>query len=140
MSILDRSVLQAVETALAVAVLLVVTVMVTNVPFEYPSGPTLGGVPIDPELVVPGAFGVIVLVNGAMDGLDIWSSIVGAIGAITVLLASGSLYTLYTSNPGMFAGGLFTLATGVPLSLLILGRRAVDMVAYQRRNTISDAR
>ncbi|WP_265111374.1 hypothetical protein [Halosolutus halophilus] len=136
----DRSPLLAVETAFALAVLLVAAVMVTNVPVEYPTGPTLGGVPVGPELVVPGALGIIVLVDAVTDGLDIWSIVVGAMSAVTVLLASVSLHTLYTSNLGMFAGGLFTLAAGVPLALLVLGRRVVDTVARQKRNTASGAR
>ncbi len=128
----NGSIIRNLQAALAIAVLAVALVMITNVPIEYPSDPTLSGVPVDLELVVPGALGVAVLVDTVSAGLGIRSVIITGIGIVTVLLAALSCYTLYTSTPGMFAGGLFTLSAGVLLALVVLGFRAVDTVSRRK--------
>lgn len=141
MSLPGRDALRTVEVALALGVLLVVGVLWTNFPVEYPSWPKLWGIPVDPELVVPGTLGVAVLVDAVTDGLEVWSVVVGALGALTAWLAASSLYALYAGRvSGVFFGGLFTLAVGVPLALLVLGRWAFDAVDRRRRGTAGDTR
>lgn len=129
---LDRSLLRTAEAVLSTLVLLVVTLMVTNFSY-YPSWPTLGPVPIDPELVVPGLLGLVVLLGAVVDGLSVESVVVGAFGGFTLLLAIASLHSLYTATAGCsFGGGILTLTAGVPLSVLVLGRIAVSKVVHHR--------
>lgn len=134
MSERNKSVLPTVESILALAVFLVLIVLTTNVPVEYPAFPTLGGVPINPELVVPGVFGVVVLVNTVREGFGIWSVVASMVSIVTVLLASLSFYVLSTTNPGMFMGSFYTIIAGTLLALLVLGRRAVDVVLSRRHS------
>jgi len=144
---------RTVEAALAVGVLLVVWVMSTGVPVEYPSWPEVAGVPANPELLVPGALAVVVLVDAVREGVSIvsggitaikswrslWTAVIGALGAVTLYLSIVSLYTLYADiGGGVFFGGLLTLSAGIPLALLVLGRRAFEVVTlYCQYDTVN---
>ncbi|WP_276301359.1 hypothetical protein [Halorussus lipolyticus] len=137
MTALDRSVRRTVELALAVAVLAIVVVLTTDFPVTYPAWPTLGGFPVNPELVVPGLLGLVTLVGAVSDGLGAGSLVegvaalvVGVLGAITLLLASASLHTLYIGTAGgIFGGGILTLSVGIPLALVVVLRRPVGTAA-----------
>ena len=72
----NRSLLRTTEVVFAALVLLIVTLLVTSFP-HYPSWPTLGPVPINPELVVPGLLGVAVLLGSVADGLSVKSAVFG---------------------------------------------------------------
>ena len=153
---MNRRIWRTAEAVLAVAVLLVVVAMSTNVPVEYPSWPEVAGFPANPELLVPGALAVVVLVDAIRDvigcwsdgvisaiksGRAIWSIGIGLLAAATLNLAIVSLYTLYThTGGGVFGGGLLTLSVGVPLALLVLGRWLFGGFAglYRRRRVASE--
>lgn len=123
MVVLDRPVLQIAEETLVVAVLAIVAVMVTDFPFAYPAGLSLGGIALYPELVAPGLLGLAALLGAVADGLGVRSLVAGALAAVTLLLASVSLYALYGGTAsGVFGGGLLTLSVGVPLALLVVCR------------------
>jgi len=144
---------RTVETALAVGVLLVVWVMSTGVPVEYPSWPEVAGVPANPELLVPGALAVVVLVDAVREGVSIvsggigaiksvhalWTAGIGLLAAVTLFLSVVSIQTLYADTGGcVFFGGLLTLSAGVPLALLVLGRRAFEVVTlYCQYDTVN---
>lgn len=132
----DWSPLRTAELALAVLVALVVALMMTNSPL-YPSWPTLGGFPVDPELVIPGLLGVVALARAMRAGLAIGPVAVGILAAVTVTLATLSLHTLYTGPAGAFAGGLFTLVVGVALAFAVVARNVVHEVA--RRGLVDTA-
>ncbi|QFU83044.1 hypothetical protein [Natronorubrum aibiense] len=119
---------------LAALVILLAVVTVFEFPRPYPTWPTVGSVPLNPELVVPGVLGLVALLEPLREGIGVDSILVGVVGAMTLWLAATSLYALYASSAGgVFWGGLFTLLSGVALaSLLFLrsvvqrGRRAVS--------------
>ncbi|ELZ11044.1 hypothetical protein C479_09543 [Halovivax asiaticus JCM 14624] len=152
---MKREIVRTVETALAVGVLLVVWVISTEVPVEYPSWPEVAGVPANPELLVPGALAVVVLVSALRTSASIvsggiaaiksaralWTAGIGLLAALTLFLSVVSLYTLYADTGGcVFFGGLLTLSAGIPLALLVLGRQLFDGVAgwYRRRHVASE--
>lgn len=126
----DWSPLRTAELALAILVALVVALLVTNFPL-YPSWPTVGGFPVNPELIAPGLLGVVALVRAIGDGLSIGSVTVGVLCVVTVTLAALSLQTLYSdASAGAFAGGLFTLVAGVALALAVVARNVVREVDW----------
>ncbi|MFC3959739.1 hypothetical protein [Halovivax cerinus] len=146
---------RTVEAALAVGVLLVVWVMSTGVPIEYPSWPEVAGFPADPELLVPGALAVVVLVDVVREGVSIgsggvaaiksararWTGMIGLLAALTLFLSVVSLPALYADTGGcVFFGGLLTLSAGIPLALLVLGRQLFDEAVgwYRRRHVASE--
>lgn len=132
----DWSPLRIAELALAVLVALVVALFTTNSPL-YPSWPTLGGFPVDPELVVPGLLGVVALARAMRAGLAVGPVAVGILAVVTVTLATLSLHTLYTGSVGAFAGGLFTLVVGVVLAFAVVARNVVHEVT--RRGLVDTA-
>jgi len=120
---LDRSLLRSAELILAGLVLAVAVVTLTALPEPYPTWPTVGAVPVNPELVVPGLLGVAALAGAFADGLGVGPVV---IGALTAYNATASLYTLYAvESGGVFWGGFFTLLAGVPLAVAVLARAAV---------------
>lgn len=133
----DWSPLRTAELALAVLVALVAALLMTNSPL-YPSWPTLGGFPVDPELVVPGLLGVVALARAMRAGLAVGPVVVGILAAVTVTLATLSLHVLYTGpSGGVFAGGLFTLVVGVALAFAVVVRNVVHEVT--RRGLVDTA-
>ncbi len=132
---LDRRTLRGAELALAVAVLLVAALIVAGPPDWYPSWPTVAGVPVDPELVIPGSLGVVAVLGAAADGLRIASLVVAALGVVTAWLAATSVHTLATADGGcVFFGGFFTLLAGTLLAVAVLVREAIRALA--RRGTL----
>lgn len=131
MSPLDRSSLRTAETALALLVLAIVAVMTTNFPVGYPSWPTLAGVPVNPELVVPGLLAIVVLLGVVADGLRVVTVVLGLLAIGTFLPAVVSYYALYTDTAsGAFGGGILTLTVAVPLAVVVLLRYAVREAAH----------
>lgn len=125
-----RSLLRAVELVLAAQVLLIVAVLAAQLSPPYPAWPTVWGVPVDPELVVPGVLGVVALLSASVDGLGVGSLVVGALGFLTLGMASLSLYSLYTTDGGgVFWGGFVTLAVGLALAVAVVVRAVVDLIA-----------
>lgn len=123
------------ELVLALLVVLVVGALATNASW-YPSWPTVGGIPINLELVVPGLFGVVALVRTLRDGFSIGSVVVGAFSLITILLAAMSLQTLYSeASAGAFAGGMFTLVAGVALVFVVVVRNVAS--EFKRRDLLA---
>jgi hypothetical protein len=55
--------------------------------------------------------------------------VLGALGALTLLLSASSLYTLFASEGGgVFWGGLFTLLVGGALVVAVLAREVVSRI------------
>ena len=116
-----RSFLRASQVALAALVLLIATITFSNLPQPYPSWPTVGPIPVDPELVVPGLLGVAAIFGALRDEVAVGSIAIGTLGAVTVFIAAMSLYTLYASaGGGVFWGGFFTLISGVSLAIGVI--------------------
>lgn len=137
MSSVDRSTLRAIETLLAAAVLAVAVVVFTDLPEPWPAWPTVGPVPVDPELVVPGLLGLAAVAGALADGLGVGPVVSGALGALTAVLALLSGHTLVVAEGGVFFGGLFTLAAGVALAVVVLVRAAARRV--DRRDPLRHA-
>ncbi len=130
MSPLDRPALHAIENALAMLVFLIVAILMTDGLLSYPSWPTVGGVPVNPELVVPGLLGLVALLSAGGDGWRIGSIVTGVLGSLTFFVAALSLHTLYTGTAGgVFFGGLLTLACGTSLALVVLARSVIRTFA-----------
>ncbi|WP_205738863.1 hypothetical protein [Halonotius pteroides] len=106
------------QVVAAVGVVLIAIITFSPLPQPYPTWPTLGAVPINPELVAPGILGCITLVVTIRDGISISSAVVGILSVVTLWLAATSLYALYASTAGgVFFGGLFTLVSGIILAV-----------------------
>ncbi|SIR74955.1 hypothetical protein SAMN05421752_102237 [Natronorubrum thiooxidans] len=122
------------QQLLAALVILIAVVTVLELPRPYPTWLTVGPVPVNPELVVPGVLGLVALLEPLHEGLAVSSIVVGVVGSVTLWLAAMSLYALYASSAGgVFWGGFFTLLSGVALASLLFvrsvvqqGRRAVS--------------
>lgn len=119
----DRSRFRTVELGLAGLVVLVVAMELTAFPRPYPTWPAVAGVPVDPELVVPGLLGVVAVLGALRDGFSVGSVAVGVLGALTALMAATSLHQLYGDTCGcLFAGGFFTLVLGSVLAGAVVAR------------------
>lgn len=128
----EKSTLRRTESTLSAIVLLIATVILTDLPEPYPAWPTLGSIPVNPELVVPGLLGLVVLVGVAADGLSVESAVLGITSCFVLGMAATSLYTLYAGTAGgVFAGGLFTLAIGVPLAVAVLARNVARKFTFE---------
>lgn len=125
MTSFGRTFLRTSEIVLAVMVLFNGVFTATSVPHPYPTWPTRGTIPINPELVVPCLLGIAVLVRVGAAGFSPGAVISGILGASTVYLAITSLHALYVSQTGgVFWGGLYTLVSGVCLAVVVVGRTA----------------
>jgi len=113
-----KALLRVSQIVVAAGVLLIAIITFSPPPQPYPTWPTLGAVPVNPELVAPGILGCITLVGTIRDGISVGSIAVGILGAVTLWLAATSLYALYASTAGgVFFGGLFTLISGIILAV-----------------------
>ncbi|QCC53454.1 hypothetical protein [Natronorubrum bangense] len=122
--------LRVAQHLLAAFVLLIAISTFLGLPRPYPSWPTLGPLPINPELLVPGALGFVALLEPIHQGLNVGSVTIATVGAVTLWLAATSVYTLSASSTGgVFWGGFLTLLSGAVLAGLIL----VQRVVYRRR-------
>ena len=121
-----ESPLRVLQSPLAVLVLLIAAITFLELPQPYPTWPTIGSIPVDPELIVPGALALVALSGAIRAGLTLGSIVIGLLSAVTLWIASMSWYALYTpSSGGVFWGGFFTLVSGSALAIAILVRRVV---------------
>lgn len=122
-----REVADMIALALAVIVLLITSITVTALPRPYPTWPTLGAVPINPELSFPALLGLVVVLRTIGNGLSLDSLFTGVLGAVTFWLATNSLYTLYIGDGGgVLWDGFFTLISGVILAVVVIGQEVIQ--------------
>ena len=111
---------------LAATVLLVVLIEFSTLQSAYPSHPTVGSVPVDPELVVPALLGLVAVVGALRDGIGVGSIATGLLGVVTLWFATTSVYETATSQGGGIAwGAFFALICGGVLAVTVLLRQAV---------------
>lgn len=121
-----RVLLRVSQVVLAAFVLLIATITFSTLPQPYPTWPTVGPIPVNPELVVPGLLGFVAILGAVRDGVAVSSIVIGTLGAVTLWLAATSLYTLYASTGGgVFWGGFFTLISGVILAIGVIVQRVL---------------
>lgn len=114
-------------------VLLIATITFTSLPQPYPHWPTVGAVPVNPELIVPGLFGLIVVVGTLREKATVGSLGTGIFGLLTLLVAVLSLHSLYSSaGGGVFWGGFFTLISGVCLAIGVVVRSILHQDVHQK--------
>jgi hypothetical protein len=112
------------QLVLATFVILFATITFSNLPQPYPTWPTVGAVPVNPELVLPGLLGFVAILGALREGMAVGSLVIGVLGAVTLWLAATSLYTLYASTGGgVFWGGFFTLLSGTFLAIGVIVQR-----------------
>lgn len=103
----------------------------------YPVWPTLGGFPVDPELVVPGLLGVVALADVSGREISAGSVATGVLAVLTMVVAVTSLSTLYAgSGGGVFFGGVITLLLGIALAVTTV---AVDVIRFGLRQGMFEA-
>ena len=118
--------LRTVRALLAAAVLSLVAVEFSTLPRPYPTAPTVGPFPVNPELVAPALLAAVVIVGALRDGLGIGSVVTGLLGAVTLWIAATSLYEAYAyTNGGVAWGAFFTTVSGLVLAVAVLTRQAV---------------
>ena len=100
-----RLTLRRSQGILAATVLLVVLIEFSTLPLPYPANPTVGSVPVDPELVVPALLGLVAVVGALRDGIGVGSIATGLLGAVTLWVATTSLYETAASQGGGIAWG-----------------------------------
>ena len=130
-----------IEVGLALLVCLVAGVFLSDFSQLYPAWPAIAGVPVNPELLVPGLLGIVALVGVVRNGITVGSIAVGVLSIITVSLAVTSLHSLYadTNTGGLFGGSLLVLFVGIPLAIAVLVQNlaremGVNGVSYRVRN------
>jgi hypothetical protein len=69
---------------LAATTLLVILIEFSTLPLPYPANPTVGSVPVDPELVVPALLGLVAVVGALRDGIGPGSIATGLLGVVTL--------------------------------------------------------
>jgi hypothetical protein len=110
--------LRASRLVLAGGVLLVAAITFSGLPQPYPTWPTVGSIPVNPELVVPGLLGLAAVLGALRDGIAVGSIAIGTLGVVTLWVAATSLYELYAgTGGGVFWGGFVTLLVGVVLAV-----------------------
>lgn len=132
-----------VELGLAALVGLVAIATLTDVVGAYPTWPTLGGVPVDPELVVPATLALVALVRSFQEGLTVGAVSVGGVALVTGWLAAVSWYSLFAGTAGgVFWGGLVTIVAGVALAVAVAVRAVTPRVplreVFDRRKGSSE--
>jgi hypothetical protein len=90
---------------LAAATLLVILIEFSTVSLPYPASPTVGSVPVDPELLVPALLGLVAVVGTLRDGIGPGSIATGLLGVVTLWFATTSLYETAASQGGGIAWG-----------------------------------
>ena len=121
--------LRTVRALLAAAVLSLVAVEFSTLPRPYPTAPTVGPFPVNPELVAPALLAAVVIVGALRDGLGIGSVVTGLLGAVTLWIAATSLHRAYAATGGGIAwGAFFTIISGLVLAVAVLTRQAVRRV------------
>jgi hypothetical protein len=121
-----RVTLRRVRGILAAMVLLVVLIELSNLPLPYPANPTVGSVPVDPELVVPALLGLLAVIGALRDGIGPGSIATGLLGVVTLWFATTSVYETATSQGGgILWGAFFTIICGGVLAVTVLLRLAV---------------
>ena len=124
---------------LAAVVLSLVAVEFSTLPRPYPTAPTVGPFPVNPELVVPALLAAVVIVGALRDGLGVGSVVTGLLGAVTLWIATTSLYEAYAyTNGGVAWGAFFTIISGLVLAVAVLTRQAVRRV--ERPNVVGRLR
>ncbi|MFW5918412.1 MAG: hypothetical protein ACOCR0_02905 [Haloferacaceae archaeon] len=120
---------RGVEYLLAASVLTVAFLVVFQVPLPFPSWPTIGPFPVNPELVLPGALALVVLVDVIGDGFRVSSVLLGTVAVLTLGMATQSLYALFAGQAGgVFWGGFFTLVLGTALGTAVVARDAIRVI------------
>ena len=121
----------AVQMLLAAVTVGIAVLAFSDLPNPLPTWPTLGPVPINPELLVSGALAVVTLVVAVRDGPSIGTVATGALAILTGFLAAISWHTLFVgSASGVFWGGFFTLLAGVALSGAIVARHVARQLGF----------
>ncbi len=117
-NISTRTTLQASKLLLAGAVLFVAAMTFNYLPQPYSTWPTIGSIPVNPELVVPALLGVVVVVEAFVEQFSIVLVSLAIFGGLTFLLGTASLYTLYAvESGGVFFIGFFTIIAGILLAV-----------------------
>lgn len=134
MAISRRALPRTVDYVLAAVVLLVAAITFTGLSQPYPAWPTAGPVPVNPELVVPGLLGLVVLCRLIADEFSGATPIVGLLGTLTLFLATMSMYILFAAETGgVFVVGAFTLVSGIVLAGVVLLQGVVRTSRHWRR-------
>lgn len=131
----DPADVRAIKSVLAGGVLLVAVVTITEVPQPYPTWPTIGSVPVNPELVVPTLLALAVFGGIVADrrSLGIGAAVTGLLGVATCFWGILSLASLYSGGGGgVFWGGFFTLVSGIALAVAVIGREAARAAVRRR--------
>lgn len=124
--------LRVIELSLATLVILNAAIEFFGLSQSYPAWPTVGPVPVDPELIIPGLLGIVAILVAIREGIAIGSIVVGVLGVLTLWIAATSLYSLYADTAvGLFWGGFFTLISGTLLAIAVIVQSLVRQSGHR---------
>lgn len=114
---LTRTALQATKLLLAGAVLLVAAMTFNYLPRPYSTWPSIGSIPVIPELVFPALLGVVVVVEAFVEQFSVASVSLAIFGGVTFLLGATSYTLSYAPvRGGVLFIGFFNIIPGIILA------------------------
>lgn len=124
--------LRVIELALATLVLLNAAIEFFGLSQPYPAWPTVGSLPVDPELIIPGLLGLVAILVTIREGITIGSIVVGVLGVLTLWIAATSLYSLYANTvSGLFGAAFFTFISGTLLAIAVIVQSLVRQSSHR---------
>ncbi|MFW5956550.1 MAG: hypothetical protein ACOCQY_04015 [Halorhabdus sp.] len=128
-SSLPRRPVVALQALLSATTIVIAALSFSALPNPIPSWPTIGPIPVNPELLVPGSLAIVTLAVCSRDGPSVGTVATGALAIGTGFLAVISWHALFVGTAGgVFWGGFFTLLAGVALSATIAVRHAIRLL------------
>lgn len=133
MSVINESRLRTAEIGLAFLVLLVMALTFTALPQPYPVWPTIVGIPVNPELLVPGLLSIVALLCAVRDGMRAGSIVAGILSVLTLYMAIMGFHALLFPEPsgGLFVEGFFSLIFGTALAIVVLARSVARQIGFK---------
>jgi hypothetical protein len=88
-------------------------------------------------LILPILFAAVVIAGSLYGERTLINTIVGIAAVITFIVGSGSLYAYFSTEGGVFFGGVITVAVSIGLFVCILLREIYYRMGRQRESEVS---
>ncbi|WP_434523166.1 hypothetical protein [Halorubrum sp. AS12] len=88
-------------------------------------------------LILPILFAAVVIAGSLSEERSLINAIVGVAAVITFIVGSGSLYSYFSTEGGVFFGGLFTVVVSIGLFACVLLREIYHRVGGSQGSKVS---